>query len=259
MSKRIKKAKSIVEFGYLLNSLAFMVMRTEDLVAYSQQIYKSPTSITKWGGENSLKDELNNEEKQFLTKLPQKSGDLLMLGLGGGREAIPLARLGFSVTGVDFVPSMIENALENARKAGVRIKGLIQEFSSLNVPPESYDVVWFSTDLYSCIPTREKRIHALQMIFQALRPGGCCICQFNYSEEPPDKHKERLKRILARLSGGNLAYEVGDHMSWGYIGFSHTFKENDTLCEEFKAAGFELLDLQIDNNSGSAIIQKPTR
>ena len=52
---------------------------------------------------------LNDDEQKLLAELPEATGkNLLLLGVGGGREAIPLAGMGFRVTGVDYAAAMVE-------------------------------------------------------------------------------------------------------------------------------------------------------
>jgi SAM-dependent methyltransferase len=165
--------------------------------------------------------------------------------MGGGREAIPLAQAGFAVTGVDFVPEMIERAKANAEEAGVRLKGLVQDISRLDVPPESYDVAWLWAGMYSSVPTGQRRVAMLKCIHRALRPGGYFVCQFHWSGgEPPSPRRERLKRAVALLTRGNLTYEPGD-MLWANIEFLHGFRSEAELRAEFTAAGFAVEDLHI--------------
>jgi SAM-dependent methyltransferase len=54
---------------------------------------------------------LEPREITLFEKIPLSKGRVLVLGLGGGREAIHFARLGFEVTGIDFIPEMAENSL----------------------------------------------------------------------------------------------------------------------------------------------------
>ncbi len=49
----------------------------------------------------------------------------LDIGCGTGRNAIPLAKLGFDVVGIDIAPTAIEMAERNAEKAGVDIELLV--------------------------------------------------------------------------------------------------------------------------------------
>ena len=47
----------------------------------------------------------------FYTALAQETGGpVLEIACGTGRVSIPIARLGFSVTGLDIIPAMIERA-----------------------------------------------------------------------------------------------------------------------------------------------------
>ena len=62
---------------------------------------------------------LDTDETALLKMVPFKEGKLLLLGTGGGREAIHLARIGFNVTGVDVVPEVVKKAEENAKQMGV--------------------------------------------------------------------------------------------------------------------------------------------
>ena len=253
---REKRARSIAKTGEIIKGLAFMVMKTDDIIAASRNTYASQQSLDNWSGKKYIDEGLNQTELRLLTDLPQKQGKLLLLGGGGGREAIPLARAGFSVTCVDFVPSMIEKTLAHAKEAGVKIRCQMQDISQLDVPNESYDVAWFSTALYSCIPTRKRRIQMLQRIHQALRPGGCCVCQFYFNEGEEKKDHKWLRRMTALLTNGYKEFEPGDEMIWGWIGFRHEFCSAEILKEEFQAASFDVLGLNLDKSTGEALLKK---
>ena len=86
--------------------------------------------------------------------------------------------MGFDVTGVDFVPEMVERAKEHALKHGVRISGLVQDMSNLKIPENRYDVIWLSSSTYSLVPTKAGRINLLRKIQDSLAPGGCFVCEF---------------------------------------------------------------------------------
>ena len=96
-----------------------MVLRPDDLMAFGRQSYTK--SVKFWGSDDTVNKGLHPLEKEALEKINLTGGKVLVLGLGGGREAIPLARMGFDVTGVDLIPEMADLARENALKHGVRI------------------------------------------------------------------------------------------------------------------------------------------
>ena len=54
----------------------------------------------------------------------------------------------------------------------------MQEISRLDVPAGAYDVVWLSRAMYSCVPTRARRVEMVRRIARALKPGGFFLCQF---------------------------------------------------------------------------------
>lgn len=235
-----------------------MVMRPDDLVEFSRQMYARPHNVAGWSSDDFVQQGLNPDEQKLLDKLPFKQGRLLLLDVGGGREAIPLAQSGFSVTGVDYVPEMIEQAKANAEKAGVRIEGLVQEISSLDVPPESYDVAWLWAAMYSSVPTRQRRLAMLKRIHRALRPDGYFLCQFRWGGgEPMGPWRERLKRAFALLTRGNLTYEPGD-MLWANTEFIHGFRYEADLRAEFTAGGFAVVDLHVCERMarGDAILRR---
>jgi SAM-dependent methyltransferase len=258
MSWRIRTARFLFRVSNLFESLPLMVMRPDDLVEFSRQMYARPQNVAAWGSDDVVQQGLDPDEQEVLEKLPSMQGRLLLLDVGGGREAIPLAQAGFSVTGVDFVPEMIEQAKANAEKAGVRLEGLVQEISSLDVAPESYDVAWLWAAMYSCVPTRRRRLAMLKRIHGALRPGGYFLCQFQWGGgEPLGPRRERLKRAFALLTRGNLTYEPGD-MLYRNIEFIHGFRSEAELRAEFAVGGFKVEDVRIyrGNLRGDAVLRR---
>ena len=72
-----------------------------------------------------------------------KVGTVLELGAGGGQNAAALADLGYSVTAIEFVPSIAQNALELAaqpRKGQLRV--LVGDFYDVELP-DRYDIVCY--------------------------------------------------------------------------------------------------------------------
>jgi SAM-dependent methyltransferase len=72
-----------------------------------------------------------------------KLGRVLELGAGGGQNAAALADLGYSVTAVELVPSVAQNALELAdqpRKGQLRV--IVGDFYDVELP-DRYDIVCY--------------------------------------------------------------------------------------------------------------------
>ncbi len=110
-------------------------------------------------------------ERRFAERFP-RPGEVLVVGCGTGRECFDLARLGWSVTGIDFSEPMIAEARAEAERRGVEARFEIGDIRSLPPAPASLDCVHFTYDVYSFIPTRAERIETLRALRARLRPGG---------------------------------------------------------------------------------------
>jgi ubiquinone/menaquinone biosynthesis C-methylase UbiE len=252
----------LIRGGRFIQSLAVSLLKPDDLVGLSQQTYAGGESVDNWNYPEIVDSGLGPVEKVLLEKVPLKKGRVLDLGMGGGREAIALSRLGYEVTGVDFVPEMAKKAEENAKKRGIKISCIAgQDISKLQVPDNYYDIVWFSEAMYSAVPTRKRRVEMLKRLQKTLKPGGYCVCQFTtntgYTFSPT---AVLLRKIAAFLTLGNFGYEKGD-LIWGNNEFAHAFlSENDTIPEFEEAGGFEVVSVHSDkaNNSlrAGAVLKK---
>lgn len=251
MSTRIKLARTLQRAGRYIMSLAVTVMRPDDLVAFSRETYAAAENVDYWAGAAVVDGGLMAAEKELLERLPEKQGNLLVLGCGGGREAIVLARSGFNVTCVDFIAPLVERCIRNGAERGVTLKGVVQEISQLNMPPASFDVVWLSCSMYSSVPTRKRRVAMLRRIRACLRPGGRFACQFRW--DPVSRMSaaaETVRKVFARLSLGNFEYETGDTL-WLDGEFIHNFRREQDVRDEFDEAGYEIEYMHVlDSDAG---------
>lgn len=260
MKFRIAIGEKILHFGSFVQSLAVAVMRPDDLIEFGRRSYAKKSNVSGWANAGVADSGLTPAEDALLLKISSRKGRLLLLGVGGGREAIPLARSGFAVTGLDFIPAMVEQAKENALRNGVAMDGLVQELSQLDLAPEAFDIVWLSAAMYSCVPTRKRRTAMLQEIHRALKPGGFFICQFYWDESAGQNHfAELLRKAFAFFTLGNFRYEAGDRL-WFYSEFVHAFSSAKKLRSEFTEAGFAISDFTISGAArGGVVLKKPNR
>ncbi len=258
MRPRVALGRFLIRAGRFVQSLALMVMRPDDLVEFTRRSYARAESVSDWADDDLVGAGLSDEEKALLEKMPLGGGRMLVLGLGGGREAIPLARMGFEVTGIDYVPELVAKAVENGRRNGVRIEGLVQDFSRLCLAPATFDAAWLMAGNYSSLPTKKRRIAFLRAVRDALKPGGYFLCGFLYGPAPAWRQPWRfLQRAAAVVSIGNTACEKGDTLSGG-IEFAHVFASDVEVGAEFEAAGFEITALRFPSgtNRGGAVLRK---
>lgn len=261
MRPRITIARFFLGMSRLFQNLPIALLRPDDMVEINRRKYLRPGRGTySWNHEQLADAGLTSDEKSLLEKLPVKRGRLLILCVGIGREAIPMAKMGFQVTGIDFIPQMVERAGKNAEQRGVKIEGMVQEISSLDMPEETFDVAWLSAGMYSHIPTRMRRVAMLKNINATLKTGGYFLCEFyfdnfNYSSPKID----RIRKLFALLTLGNRWYEHGDMIgNFGNMEFSHAFSSEDEIRLEFEESGFKLFYFRRPEPGalGAAILKK---
>ncbi len=258
MNGRVSVARGLLRLGAFVQSLAVVLMKPDDLVEFSRQTYARPHNVEAWAEDVIVDSGLSDHEQELLAVAPVGGGELLLLGVGGGREAIPLARMGYRVTGVDYVQEMVDRARDNAARSGVSIKGLVQEISRLDVPAGTYDVVWLSRSMYSCVPTRARRVGMVRRIARALKAGGLFLCQFEWDADGLPRGKgEWARRAIALCSLGNRAYEAGDSL-WANVEFMHEFASEEALRSELEEGGLSVVCLRTDPavGRGHAVCQK---
>jgi len=259
MNNRIRISRFLLRLGSFIQTLPVVLMKPKDLIEFGRQCYGKTSKVLSWSEDYLIDSGLISSEKALISSVKNSEGNLLLLGLGGGREAIPFTKMGYQVTGVDFIPEMIDKALQNANDRGVQIKGLVQEISELDVPDNNFDLVWLSKAMYSAIPSRTRRVNMLQKIYNALKPGGELVCQFKVGIDLENYGKEeKIRKAIAKSPFGNKAYELGDIL-WLNIEFIHLFNSEDDIRLEIEQAGLIINEIQIDYNSynGSVICEKP--
>jgi len=93
------------------------------------------------------------------------------LGCGAGNYAIYLASRGFEVTGVDFLPTAIRIAKENAERKGVKcnffVADVVDELDNLN---QTWDFVYDWGLLHHIFP--EQRKNYAENVSRILNPKG---------------------------------------------------------------------------------------
>lgn len=95
---------------------------------------------------------------------------LLDVGCGPGLYAERFARVGYTVTGVDFSRRSVCYAKESAKKSGFDICYLCQNYLSLDIGKQ-FDFATMIYCDYGALSTENRRI-VLQNIYQHLKPGG---------------------------------------------------------------------------------------
>ena len=80
MKSRVTIARFLIRFGRFIQSLAIMVMRTDDLIEFSRQTYAIPEAVKIWGRDDLVDAGLTPDEIDMLDRVPLSHGRLLLLG-----------------------------------------------------------------------------------------------------------------------------------------------------------------------------------
>jgi SAM-dependent methyltransferase len=110
-----------------------------------------------------------SQAEDFVKRLGLKPGmEVLDVACGTGNTALPAARTGASVTGVDLAPNLVEQARQNAKAAGLNAKFDEGDAEALPYEDASFDAVL--TMFGAMFAPRPERVAA--ELKRVCRPGG---------------------------------------------------------------------------------------
>jgi SAM-dependent methyltransferase len=103
-------------------------------------------------------------------------GPVLELGIGSGRLALPLARLGVEVHGIDASASMVERL--RAKPGGESVTVTIGDMADLALAdPPSFSVVFVAFNTLFNLATDADQRRCLRRVTEVLAPGGVLVVE----------------------------------------------------------------------------------
>lgn len=208
--------------------------------------------------------ELEAWEEELFTRVWPRSGRLLVVGCGAGREAIALAKRGFTVVGIDCVPGLIEAARRRAEAQGLAVTFEVRAADDLAYPAESFNAVLCAHGVYEQTPTRRRRIELLRAFGHLVKPEGCLLlCAGWYPDRGPRLALvDGLRWLLGRVLCERFPTEPGDrlirHLSLASDAriqcFYHVFQGPAEIHQEIVAAGL----IGVLDPEGAWIVRKPS-
>jgi SAM-dependent methyltransferase len=141
------------------------------------------------------------------TVLQSKPGRILDLGCGPGLYTSRLARLGHTCTGIDFSPTSIAYAIEEARKKSLACTYRLQDLRRADFG-RGYNLVLFVFGEFNVFRPEEAR-KILTKAYRALVPGGA---------------------LLLEVSTFDAVEQMGEQPSMWYAEDSGLFSDKPHLC-----------------------------
>lgn len=154
---------------------------------------------------------------QFVTFMREwePKGSVLDVGCGQGRDALFLAELGYSVTGIDASQRGISQMMAAARTRNLNISGIVADFYEYEFQ-QPYDVIVLDSILHFEKKDLKKERTLLRTLTTHLNPGGL-ICLFVHKSKAKEQH---LKEFFTQT-----------HPDWPVLAAQHidyTYEEPDS-------------------------------
>lgn len=108
----------------------------------------------------------------YETVAAQTGGPILDVACGTGRIAIPLARKGYALTGIDLAAPMLAHARRKSAEAGVAIDWQLADFRILALDRRFALAIMSGNAFQACL-TDADQAALLAAVHRHLLPGGC--------------------------------------------------------------------------------------
>jgi SAM-dependent methyltransferase len=147
----------------------------------------------------------------FLAELAG-AGLALELGIGTGRIAIPLARRGVRVKGVDLSEAMV--ARLRAKSGAEQIEVTIGDFASTTVPG-SFSLAYLVFNTIGNLTTQDEQVDCFKNVAAHLQPGGCFVIEVAIPDLQGLPHGETFR--IDASSEGHLGVDEYDVANQGLV------------------------------------------
>lgn len=150
---------------------------------------------------------------EFFADYPKK-GKVLDLGCGQGRDAITLARLGYSVTGIDNSKVGIDQMNQIGQTENLKLVGLVGDiytFDQFN----QFDILLIDSMFHFAKKDKEKEIGFVKKIVSKLKNGGLFVICIQDSGDKIQILNQAIdfEKKLNRIADKKFKYSFEDEES----------------------------------------------
>jgi SAM-dependent methyltransferase len=148
------------------------------------------------------------------------SGSSLEFGIGTGRIALPLARRGVSVHGIDLSPAMVDRLLAKPGADGIEVT--IGDFATTRVEGR-FELVYLVFNTIGNVKTQDGQVACFQNAAAHLEPGGCFVVETGVPSIRSLPPGERMK--LFDVSETHIGIDEFDPVSQGLVSHHYSFRD----------------------------------
>jgi SAM-dependent methyltransferase len=180
-----------------------------------------------------------------------ETGDVLVVGCGGGRECFGLEGLGYRVTGVDVSEHQIDAARAISARRNSSVTFSCVDGESLPFENDSFDAVTLWSQVLGNVPGHENRERLLREARRVVRSCGVVSLSVHERERTLALVTDAMRPDCNpddKLEDGDLLLLADDGVSpqfWHYF----AIQELRELCT---GTGFPLVELWYTSNLGEA-------
>ena len=144
-------------------------------------------------------------------------GAALELGIGTGRIALPLARRGVPVHGIDLSEAMV--ARLRAKPGSTRIGVTIGDFATTTVD-RRFSLAYLVFNTIGNLTTQDEQVACFQNAAAHLEPGGCFVIEVGVPQLQRLPPGETVRAFA--LSDTHLGFDEYDVVSQGLVSHHYT-------------------------------------
>lgn len=136
-------------------------------------------------------------------------GPVLELGVGTGRFALPLARAGLHVRGIDLSEPMV--AKLRAKPGGDAIPVVIGDFADVPVDGK-FALIFAVTHMYFVLPDQEAQVRCFRNVAEHLAPDGLFLLEAYVPDAPGYSRDDTVRTFWAQEDEVLLAASQHDRV-----------------------------------------------
>jgi SAM-dependent methyltransferase len=158
---------------------------------------------------------------EFLAELAG-DGAALELGIGTGRIALPLARRGTPVHGIDLSAAMV--ARLRAKPGGEQIDVTIGDFATTTVPGR-FALAYLVFNTIQNLTSQDEQVACFQNVAAHLEPGGCFVIEVGVPQLQRLPPGETVRAFA--LTPTHLGFDEFDVANQGLVSHHYSLRDGE--------------------------------